>query len=107
MFLRFNSFFTKKILRSGYTRSIGGYSQSEAFIDKAVVKLSEGALSTTTHAAAKLSGYVSVSATDVPNTTVEFYTKIIAKDNKPIRLNSEDNSLSEFNSFGTIQLIEI
>lgn len=79
--------------------------QDETIIDEAVVKVSEGALSTTTHAAVKLSGYVIVNATDEQNTELEFYTKIIAKESGTIRLNN--SSLPEFNSFGTIQLIEI
>ena len=76
--------------------------------------MNEGALSTTTHAAVKLSGYVTVNATDEQNPTIEFYSRIIAIDNIDnidnidtaiIRLNN--SLLPQFNSFGTIQLIEI
>ena len=71
-------------------------SGSETIIDEAVIKVS-----TSVHNRLKLSGYLNIPE----NATVEFYTKIIEKESGAVRLNS--NSLTPFNCFGTIQLIEI
>ena len=71
-------------------------SNREIIIDQAVIKGS-----TSVHNRLKLSGYA-----DIPeSTTAEFYTKITEKESGAVRLNS--NSLTPFNCFGTIQLIEI
>lgn len=71
-------------------------SDSETKIDEAVITVS-----TSVHNRLKLSGYLNIPE----NATVEFYTKIIEKESGAVRLNS--NSLTPFNCFGTIQLIEI
>ena len=76
-------------------------SDSEVVVDEVVVKVSDSAVGTTVHQAVKLSGYAEIPE----STTVEFYTKITEKESGAVRLNS--NSLTQFNCFGTIQLIEI
>jgi hypothetical protein len=73
-------------------------SGSETIIDEAVITVS-----TSVHNRLKLSGYLNIPE----NTTVEFYTKIVARESGEVRLNSDSDSLKQFNCFGTIQLIEI
>ena len=82
-------------------------SGSEVVVDEVVVEVRDSYVGTTddttVHQAVKLLGYAEIPE----DTTVEFYTKIIAKESGEFRLNSDSDSLKQFNCFGTIQLIEI
>jgi hypothetical protein len=82
-------------------------SDSEEVVDEVVVKVRDSYVGTTddttVHQAVKLLGYAEIPE----NTTVEFYTKIINKESGQFRLNIDSGSLTQFNCFGTIQLIEI
>lgn len=76
---------------------------SEVIVDEVVVKVTDSNFSTTFNQAVKLSGFAEIPE----NQDVEFYTKIIEKESGAVRLNSNSSSLTPFNCFGTIQLIEI
>ena len=73
---------------------------SETILDETVVTVTSPTLSTSINSQVKLSGY-----TNIIDSTAQFYIKIMEKTTGAIRLNS--NSLTEFNCYGTIQLIEI